>query len=204
MRRTILITVLLTLIIGITGCGSQGNGSAVVIGGADGPTSIYLTPKAPGESDKVEAPLLKAITVDKNNNALVYYDIFGNGVVKETIPFVPDDAKFLYADTDDFVSDTVNGKIIVELKDTKMSDEQDNEVEADDTVQEMMQKIADETEHDICGFTAIIDNDDYYAFVKHNVNWQDPCILYQYDISSGVFTELCRWDNVDMTGIAKK
>lgn len=45
MRKPKLIVVFLIVSIGIIGCGFSGNSDSVVIGGSDGPTSIYLAPK---------------------------------------------------------------------------------------------------------------------------------------------------------------
>ncbi|MBQ3781945.1 MAG: hypothetical protein II838_00700 [Lachnospiraceae bacterium] len=42
--------------------------------------------------------------------------------MKETDPFTADEAEFLYADADDFASAVENGKVVVELKATKMID----------------------------------------------------------------------------------
>lgn len=135
-------------------------------------------------------------------NETVYSVVYGNGVMKETDSFTADEAEFLYADADDFASAVENGKVVVELKATKMIDSEGNEVEEDGTVKVIMQKLADEAEHDLSRMTVISDDGSYYTFVKYNVNWQNLCALYRYDGSEGKLTEVCRWDNVEMTGTA--
>ena len=39
----------------------------------------------------------------------------------------------------------------------------------------------------------------YFAFVKLNVNWWDPCTLYEYE--GGEFRELAQWDNMRLLSI---
>ncbi|MBR1571355.1 MAG: hypothetical protein IJ655_01295 [Lachnospiraceae bacterium] len=46
--------------------------------------------------------------------------------MKETDSFTADEAEFLYADADDFASAVENGKVVVELKATKMIDSEGN------------------------------------------------------------------------------
>lgn len=51
MKRVMASALTLALILGAVGCGEKKNDSATIIGGADGPTSIYLAPSA--GSDKI-------------------------------------------------------------------------------------------------------------------------------------------------------
>ena len=44
MKRVIVSALTMALISGAVGCGEKKNDSATIIGGADGPTSIYLVP----------------------------------------------------------------------------------------------------------------------------------------------------------------
>ena len=60
--------------------------------------------------------------------------------------------------------------------------------EEDGTVKVIMQKLADEAEHDLSRMTVISDDGSYYTFVKYNVNWQNLCALYRYDGSEGKLT----------------
>ena len=39
----------------------------------------------------------------------------------------------------------------------------------------------------------------YFAFVKLNVNWWDPCTLYEYD--GGELRELAQWDNMRLLSV---
>lgn len=42
----------------------------------------------------------------------------------------------------------------------------------------------------------------YFAFAKLNVNWSDPCVLYEYAPQAQSLTELARWDKADLVGLA--
>ena len=69
-------------------------------------------------------------------------------------------------------------------------------------MKEIIQIAAEKISHDISAFTILIDKDTYFAFVRLNVNLQDPCVLYQYDSETKELQELCQWDNVELQGLA--
>lgn len=74
--------------------------------------------------------------------------------------------------------------------------------DADSAMKEIIQIAAEKISHDISAFTILIDKDTYFAFVRLNVNLQDPCVLYQYDSETKELQELCQWDNVELQGLA--
>ena len=60
--------------------------------------------------------------------------------------------------------------------------------------------VVDQIDHAIFDFQIIVVNGQrYFAFVKLNVNWWDPCTLYEYD--GGELRELCQWDNMRLLSI---
>jgi len=64
----------------------------------------------------------------------------------------------------------------------------------------MMHAAADQIDHAIFDFQIIVVNGQRcFAFVKLNVNWWDPCTLYEYD--GGELRELCQWDNMRLLSI---
>ena len=65
-----------------------------------------------------------------------------------------------------------------------------------------MQAVADTMKHDILQLTIIKVEDQMFAFVWLNVNWFSPCELYRYDTETKTLGLLCKWDNVDITGVA--
>ena len=160
-----------------------------------------------GRTDNLESegkPVLKTITKDLSDNTTNYCVIYDDGIIKETDSFVADNTEFLYAVLSDYASKVENGKVVVTLKATYLTDSNGHQVETDETVKALMQAIADVSEHDILFVSILIDDGNYYAFVKLNVNWWTPCLLYDYDADAGKLTELYCWDNVDLTGIALK
>ena len=57
-----------------------------------------------------------------------------------------------------------------------------------------------EIDHAIFDFQIIVVNGQrYFAFVKLNVNWQDPCTLYEYE--GGELRELAQWDNMRLLSV---
>ena len=62
------------------------------------------------------------------------------------------------------------------------------------------QDAADQIDHAIFDFQIIVVNGrHYFAFVRLNVNWWDPCTLYEYD--GGLLRELAQWDNMRLMSI---
>ena len=64
----------------------------------------------------------------------------------------------------------------------------------------MMHAAADQIDHAIFDFQIIVVNGQrYFAFVKLNVNWWDPCTLYEYE--GGELRELAQWDNMRLLSV---
>ena len=64
----------------------------------------------------------------------------------------------------------------------------------------LMRAAAEQIDHAIFDFQIIVVNGQrYFAFVKLNVNWWDPCTLYEYE--GGELCELCQWDNMRLLSI---
>ncbi|MBE6835507.1 MAG: hypothetical protein E7515_04570 [Ruminococcaceae bacterium] len=148
------------------------------------------------------SPVLKAITRNRDDNKINYSVIYDSGNIAETEAFIPDKVVFLNAGSN-YVSKVENGKIIVTLDRTRLTDSNGNEVEPDETVKKLMKTLARESEHDILGAIIIIDGDNYYAFVEHNVNLCVPCHLYRYEKNEDTLTDLYCWNYVDLIGIAE-
>lgn len=147
-------------------------------------------------------PVVRAITSKPGTDEKEYSIVYDNGKIEATSEFAPDEAIVLYADSDDFVANTENGKVNVRLDDTKLTDDTGNPYDTDDVIQSLMQDIADNAEHDIFDVSIIIDGDRFFVFEKHNVNIHTPCVLYEYDITAKGLNELCRWEDVDLIGIS--
>ena len=147
-------------------------------------------------------PIVKAITSKPGTDEKEYSIVYNNGKIEAASEFAPDEAIVLYADSDDFVANTENGKVIVRLENTKLTDDAGNPYDADDMMRTIMQSIADSVDHDIFDVCIIIDSGRYFVFEKHNVNIQTPCVLYEYDTTAKVLNELCHWEDADLIGIS--
>ena len=64
-----------------------------------------------------------------------------------------------------------------------------------------MQSLADVSHNPLWNVHIIEDGDRYLAFVKRNVNWWTPCILYKYDAENNKAVKLYEWDDEDLQGI---
>lgn len=147
-------------------------------------------------------PVVRTITTKTGSSEKAYTLIYENGKGKETEEFPADDAVFLSADQEDFASEIKNGKITVRLNGTKLTDADGNSYDEDTIINALMQCVAGTAEHDLFSVTIIIDDGKYFVFEKLNVNWQSPCILYQYDTDAGALKELYRWEDVELQGIS--
>lgn len=151
-----------------------------------------------------ESPVLKVMlqSAKSDEAAYEYMAVYDNGKSSVIDAFDSDDAAFYTAESGDFASSIVNNTVINNLNSTLLIDDHGNKTNADEIMTAIMQSAADKINHDIIQFTIITDEDRYFAFVKLNVNWQSPCILYEYDAATSGLTELCRWDGVDLVGIS--
>ncbi len=155
-----------------------------------------------GGDDSV--PILKVILQSSEADASTYeyLTVYHNGKSSSIDAFEPDDAAYYAAVHGDFDSYIENNTVHNILKATTLIDENNEEFEADEVIAAMMQSAADSIEHDIWKFQAITTEGRYFAFVELNVNWQSPCVLYEYDAAENILIELCRWDGVDLIGIS--
>ena len=147
-------------------------------------------------------PVVKAVTSKPGTDEKEYSIVYDNGKIEATSEFTPDETIILYADNDDFSANVENGKVNVRLDGTKLTDDTGDPYDTDDVIRSLMKSIADNAEHDIFDVSIIIDDDRYFVFEKHNVNIQTPCVLYEYETATKVLDELCRWDDVNLKGIA--
>ena len=152
------------------------------------------------------SPVLKVVIQPKGSDAedYEYLVVYDNEKTAATDLFVPDDVASYTAESRTFVSDVVNNRVVNTLESTILIDENGNKTDADEIMTAIMQTAADSIDHDIMEFTILVDGDRYFAFVKLNVNWSDPCILYEYDTATGRLIELCRWDGAHLMGISIK
>lgn len=150
-------------------------------------------------SGKSSAPVVNVVTVD-NAGTISYSSILDNGKLEEVEAFTADEVK-VYDVTNDFDYKSVKNLGFVSLKFSYLTDEDGNETQADDEQRKFMQALADISHHPLWNVQLIEDAGQYFAFVKLNVNWWTPCILYKYDADNNKAVKLYEWDDVDLQGI---
>lgn len=151
------------------------------------------------ESDE---PLLHVALKDagEQGTAYVYETVYASGKSRACDAFTPDACVFYTADYADFDTTALRTHLVNTLVATTLYDSVGNTVEPDETMITMMHAAADQIDHAIFGFQIIVVNGrHYFAFVRLNVNWQDPCTLYEYD--GGQLRELAQWDNMRLLSI---
>ena len=127
--------------------------------------------------------------------AYVYETVYTSGKSRACDAFTPDACVFYTADYADFDTTALRTHRVNTLVAATLYDSVGNTVEPDETMIDMMYAAADQIDHAIFDFQIIVvDGHRYFAFVRLNVNWQDPCVLYEYD--GGQLCELAQWDNM--------
>lgn len=138
----------------------------------------------------------KRMTGERRN-----YIVYDNGVARESEPFSFDKVTKYKVLRDDYECDIINNKVVNIIKKMEIEDENGTISEAPSEICSIIKCVANEINHDIFDFEVIVDGTNYYVFVRLNVNWQEPCILYKYVPENGKLKKLCQWDGVDILGI---
>ena len=131
--------------------------------------------------------------------AYVYETVCASGKSRRCEAFTPDSAVFYTADYADFDTSALRSHRVNTLVATTLYDSAGNTVTPNETMIAMMHA-AEQIDHAIFDFQIIVVNGQrYFAFVKLNVNWWDPCTLYEYD--GGALRALCQWDNMRLLSV---
>lgn len=154
---------------------------------------------------KQPVPVLNVALPEKHEDTATYayYMVYDNGKAEKTAPFALDDTAEFY--TTAYKTSNMENIYIqprFSLQNTLLLDSDGEIIEADESTIELMQAVADTIRHDIAQLTIIKVEDQMFAFVWLNVNWFSPCELYRYDTETKTLGLLCKWDNVDITGVA--
>ena len=132
--------------------------------------------------------------------AYVCETVYASGKSRRCNAFTPDTCVFYTADYADFDTSALRSHRVNTLVATTLYDSVGNVVEPDETMIAMMHAAADQIDHAIFDFQIIVVNGQrYFAFVKLNVNWWDPCTLYEYE--GGELRALAQWDNMRLLSV---
>ena len=153
------------------------------------------------ESDE---PILHVALKDagEQDAAYVYETVYASGKSRACGAFTPGTCVFYTADYADFDTTALRTHRVNTLVATTLYDSVGNTVEPDETMIDMMHAASRQIDHIIYDFQIVVDNERYFAFVKLNVNWWVPCVLYEFDLPTGELKELCTWNDMDLVGLA--
>ena len=115
--------------------------------------------------------------------------------------FDPDDAEVYTAAFDCFSCRLEDERVVNTLVSTSLTDGAGETVRADETTERLLRTLAGETGHAILEVRIFVDGGTYYAAVKENVNWSDPCLLYLWERETDSLQFVFRWDGVTVVGI---
>ena len=151
---------------------------------------------------KPDEPLLHVALKSEDGQGAAYVceTVYASGKSRRCNAFTPDTCVFYTADYADFDTFALRSRRVNTLVATTLYDSVGNTVTPNETMIAMMRAAADQIDHAIFDFQIIVVNGQRYsAFVKLNVNWWDPCTLYEYE--GGELRELCQWDNKRLLSI---
>ena len=151
---------------------------------------------------KPDEPLLRVAlkSEDGQDAAYVCETVYASGKSRRCDAFTPDTCVFYTADYADFDTTALRTHLVNTLVATTLYDSVGNTITPNETMIAMMRAAAEQIDHAIFTFQIIVVNGQrYFAFVKLNVNWWDPCTLYEYE--GGALRELCQWDNVRLLSV---
>ncbi|MGI6560007.1 MAG: hypothetical protein ACOX2H_01555 [Saccharofermentanales bacterium] len=148
-------------------------------------------------------PILKTITVSETNESEpVYSMVFENGKIKPIQKFTPDDAKYYKVEMIGYRSELKDDEIIGSYEAIYLIDNNGNTVDLDIDLDEFIKLVLDTTKKNIWRIRIIEVDQEYFAFVKLNVNWQSPGILYKYNKEESKLEKIYSWNEVDLIGLA--
>lgn len=138
----------------------------------------------------------------QTDSTAVYQVVCEGGKCQKVEPFQSAAEAHYVADFGDFQAKVVDGKVVNTLRAKWLNDEDGQSFLAEDPLAQLLETAADAIDHDISAFDIWVVEGRYFAFAKLNVNWSDPCVLYEYAPQAQRLTELARWDKADLTGLA--
>ena len=72
----------------------------------------------------------------------------------------------------------------------------------DETIQAIKTAARGTIKSDLMQYDVLQDGAAFFAVVQLNVNWTSPCDLYRWEPETQSLNKLCRWDGVEIVGIA--
>ena len=134
---------------------------------------------------------------------IVYGLIYENGKMKTLRDaFESDDVNVFVADSWNFSSRISGNKVVNSVSSTMVTDGHGDEIPADNTIQGILQTLAEGIDHEIYEAKIFEDNGDYFIAVKVNVNWQSPCDFYQYNTATEELKYLITWQDADVLKVS--
>ena len=141
-------------------------------------------------------------SASEQDAAYVYETVYTSGKSRSAGEFTSDHIAIYTADYADFDFSLPHSDTLNRLVDTVLYNAHGEEIHPDKTMIAMMHAASQQIDHVIYDFQIVVDNERYFAFVKLNVNWWVPCVLYEFDLTTGELKELCTWNDMDLVGLA--
>jgi hypothetical protein len=150
---------------------------------------------------KSSSPVIDVITSNTELGEVQYWTIYDNNKAEKAEEFQPVNIKVLNVPDNDFSSEINGNKISVIVNEYEIEDEYGSSYEADGNLRRIIDDVAENADHDIFGVKILNVDGNIFVFEKHNVNWQLPCVLYQYFPDTRELSKLYQWDGVELVGL---
>ena len=140
------------------------------------------------------------VIIKDNEDNLNYLTVLDNGKDKTADEFNSDEFIRYSVDCTKIDSEIKYNKIYNKVNDARIYDK-DGHAADDPVMNGLLLKAVEKIHHPIFYFDIYELEGRYFAFIELNVNWQDPCYLYEYDAAGDKLKELTVWQDVDLVGL---
>ena len=140
------------------------------------------------------------VIIKDNEDHLNYLTVLDNGKDKTIEKFNSDGFSKYTVDCTKIESEIKYNRIYNKVNDAKIYDK-DGNVADDPVMNGLLLKAVEKIHHPIFYFDIYELEGRYFAFIELNVNWQDPCYLYEYDADTDKLKEWIVWQDVDLVGL---
>ena len=149
------------------------------------------------DHDEISSQAVVKVAYQTEDGETHFSRLYDDGGLEEVEPFAFDDVIHYEFEHNCFESRIVDHKVVNKLN----KDEINLQVD-DSTIMHLLELIVKDVNHDIVQVEIYKDAQSYFMTVKTNVNWQDPCLFYQYISEDDELNCLYQWDGIDIIGIA--
>ena len=129
-----------------------------------------------------------------------YQSVLLNGKTVDCEEFAGDPVECFEVDCTTLDHEIIDGEHRLRCEEALIYD-QDQKVTEDEELRDILQKLCSVIDHDLVSLQIVIDKNRVFAYAHLNVNWSDPCELYEIADQA---VRMCGWQNRKLIGMRVK